>query len=52
MALTAHCWQRSAILSSPGLPPERPIGSIDLFSDSTDLLEGVNWRPALRQLYE
>jgi hypothetical protein len=30
----------------------RPIGSIDLFSDSTDLLEGVNWRPALRQLYE
>ena len=30
----------------------RPIGSIDLFSDNTDLLEGVNWRPALRQLYE
>lgn len=29
----------------------RPIGSVDLFSDSTDLLEGTNWRPVLRQLY-
>lgn len=30
----------------------RAIGSIDLISDSTDLLEGTNWRAALRQLYE
>lgn len=29
----------------------RPIGSVDLFSDSTDLLEGTNWRTSLRQLY-
>ncbi len=29
----------------------RPIGSVDLFSDSTDLLEGTNWRTTLRQLY-
>lgn len=29
----------------------RPIGSVDLFSDSTDLLEGTNWRPMLRHLY-
>lgn len=29
----------------------RPIGSVDLFSDSTDLLEGTNWRPVLKRLY-
>ena len=29
----------------------RPIGSIDLISDNTDLLEGTNWRPTLRQLW-
>lgn len=29
----------------------RPIGSVDLFSDSTDLLEGTDWRPVLRQLF-
>ncbi|HRJ45428.1 MAG TPA: DUF4037 domain-containing protein, partial [Caldilineaceae bacterium] len=29
----------------------RSIGSIDLISDNTDLLEGTNWRPVLRQLY-
>ena len=28
-----------------------PIGSIDLFSDNTDLLENPEWRAALRQLY-
>lgn len=28
-----------------------PIGSIDLLSDNTDLLEGSSWQPALRQLY-
>lgn len=29
-----------------------PIGMIDQFSDSTDLLSYVSWRPALRALYE
>jgi len=28
-----------------------PIGGIDLFSDNTDLLENLVWRPALRNLY-
>ncbi len=30
---------------------QRLIGSVDLFSDSTDLLESVSLRPRLRQLY-
>ncbi|MEZ4706502.1 MAG: DUF4037 domain-containing protein [Caldilineaceae bacterium] len=30
----------------------RPIGSIDQFSDSTDLLEGAEWRTAVRALYQ
>ena len=29
-----------------------PIGGIDQFSDSTDLLSNPSWRPALRKLYE
>ena len=29
-----------------------PIGGIDLFSDSTDLLENAEWRETLRRLYE
>lgn len=29
----------------------QPIGSVDLFSDNTDLLEGTSWRPVLRQLW-
>jgi len=29
----------------------RPIGSVDLFSDSTDLLEDQSLRPLLRKLY-
>ncbi|MEZ4661881.1 MAG: DUF4037 domain-containing protein [Caldilineaceae bacterium] len=29
----------------------RPIGSIDQFSDSTDLLEGAEWRMAVRGFY-
>jgi len=29
----------------------QPIGNIDLISDNTDLLEGTNWRPTLRQLW-
>lgn len=29
-----------------------PIGSIDQFSDNTDLLSDPSWRPILRQLYE
>jgi hypothetical protein len=29
-----------------------PIGSIDQFSDSTDLLSNPTWRPVLKQLYE
>ncbi len=29
-----------------------PIGSVDLFSDSTDLLSDPGWRPILRRLYE
>ena len=29
-----------------------PIGSIDQFSDSTDLLSDPRWRPVLRKLYE
>ena len=28
-----------------------PIGSVDLFSDNTDLLENPEFRPALRRLY-
>ena len=34
------------------LAERRPIGSIDQFSDSTDLLEAAELRPALRALYE
>jgi hypothetical protein len=30
----------------------RLIGSVDQFSDSTDLLSRPSWRPALRRLYE
>jgi Domain of unknown function (DUF4037) len=30
----------------------RPIGSLDLFSDNTDLTANPGWRPVLRQLYE
>ncbi len=30
---------------------KRPIGSIDQFSDSTDLLSDASWRPTLRMLY-
>jgi hypothetical protein len=30
----------------------RPIGGIDQFSDSTDLVSHKVWRPALRRLYE
>ena len=30
----------------------RPIGGIDLFSDSTDLVSHASWRAALRGLYE
>ena len=30
----------------------RPIGSIDQFSDSTDLREAVELRTAVRRLYE
>jgi hypothetical protein len=30
----------------------RPIGSVDQFSDSTDLLQHSSWRATLRKLYE
>ena len=30
----------------------RPIGNIDLFSDSTDLVSHASWRATLRKLYE
>ena len=30
----------------------RPVGGIDLFSDSTDLVSHASWRAALRRLYE
>lgn len=30
----------------------RPVGSIDQFSDSTDLLEGAEWRMAVRAFYQ
>ena len=29
-----------------------PIGSLDQFSDSTDLISDVSWRSAVRQLYD
>jgi hypothetical protein len=29
-----------------------PIGSIDQFSDSTDLVSDPFWRPVLKQLYQ
>lgn len=32
---------------------EKPlIGSLDQFSDSTDLVSHIRWRPAIRQLYD
>ena len=34
------------------LAARRPIGSIDLFSDSTDLVSHAGWRATLRRLYE
>ena len=30
----------------------RPVGNIDLFSDSTDLVSYASWRETLRKLYE
>jgi hypothetical protein len=30
----------------------RPVGGVDLFSDSTDLLQHASWRATLRKLYE
>ncbi len=30
----------------------RPVGSLDLFSDSTDLVSHAKWRATLRKLYE
>ena len=30
----------------------RPIGGVDTFSDSTDLVSHAAWRDALRKLYE
>jgi len=30
----------------------RPIGSLDQFSDSTDLISHAGWRATLRKLYE
>ena len=30
----------------------RPIGSVDQFSDSTDLVSHASWRATLRKLYE
>lgn len=30
----------------------RPIGGIDIFSDSTDILQHTSWRATLRKLYE
>jgi hypothetical protein len=30
----------------------RPVGSVDQFSDSTDLVSHASWRAALRRLYE
>lgn len=43
-----------ARIRDPDVQPiaaRQPIGSVDLFSDNTDLLEGTNWRPVLRQLW-
>jgi Domain of unknown function (DUF4037) len=31
---------------------KRPIGSIDQFTDNTDLVSDASWRPTLRALYE
>jgi hypothetical protein len=31
---------------------KKPIGSVDQFSDSTDMLSDPKWRPTLRKLYE
>ena len=44
-----------AAISDPAvikIARRRPIGSIDQFSDSTDLLSDPVWRPLLRRLYE
>jgi hypothetical protein len=30
----------------------RPVGNVDLFSDSTDLVSHASWRATLRKLYE
>ena len=35
-----------------GIAQRSPIGSIDQFSDSTDLVSDPSWRPTLRQLYQ
>ncbi len=43
-----------ALINDPNvqaIAARQPIGNIDLISDNTDLLEGTNWQPVLRQLW-
>lgn len=54
IALHGFCDGLLAQITDPEvrrIAARQPIGSIDLFSDNTDLLEGTNWRPVLRQLW-
>lgn len=42
----------SRIEDARALRSPRPIGGVDIFSDSTDLLQPALWRAKLRKLYE
>ncbi len=55
IALNGFCDALLARITDPEVrrfASRQPIGSIDLFSDNTDLLEGTNWRPALLKLWQ
>ena len=54
--IAAHGFARSLLeqIRDPAVKriAERPpIGSIDQFSDSTDLISNLEWRPMLKRLY-
>lgn len=55
IALHGHADALLARITAPAvkrIAARQPIGSLEQFSDSTDLVSHAAWRPALRKLYE
>jgi hypothetical protein len=55
IALHGHADALLARIDDPAvraIAARQPIGSLEQFSDSTDLISHAAWRPALRKLYE